>query len=67
LGEARILRRDEVERIVGLKKSSIYAMMARGEFPQQVRIGRKAVGWPSTEIHEWVAQRIAARANGVAQ
>ena len=44
---SRILRRPEVEHMVGLSRSTIYAMMAEGHFPKPVRLGRRAVGWLS--------------------
>ncbi|WP_252259922.1 AlpA family phage regulatory protein [Erythrobacter aurantius] len=49
----RLLRRREVERVVGLKKSQIYALMADGAFPRPVRIGKRAVAWPEQELNEW--------------
>jgi len=53
----RILRRKEVERLCGLSRSSIYAYMSRGEFPRPVKIGRRAVGWPSENIADWLNER----------
>jgi len=51
----RLLRRPEVERLVGLKRSTIYDLMARGEFPRPVRIGIRAVAWAESDICDWVA------------
>jgi len=58
---ARILRRRDVESIVGLKRSTIYQAMAEWHFPKPVRLGVRSVGWISTEIENWIAARIAAR------
>lgn len=55
----RLLRRAEVEALVGLGRSSIYAMMAEGRFPRPVRVGRGAVRWPEAVIQAWVAARLA--------
>ena len=38
-----LLRRREVEMIVGLSHSSIYRMMESGNFPRSVKISRGAV------------------------
>ena len=38
------LRRPQVEAITGLKKSSIYFMIGRNEFPKPHKLGRKAAG-----------------------
>jgi prophage regulatory protein len=29
-------------------------MMNHGEFPRPVRIGRRAVGWRSSDVEEWL-------------
>ena len=49
----RLLRRQEVETETGLCRSSIYAKMAAGEFPRPLRIGKRAVRWPSSAIEDW--------------
>jgi prophage regulatory protein len=46
----RILRRPQVEASTGLSRSTLYAMMAEGEFPQPVRLGKRAVGWSEAAI-----------------
>lgn len=53
-----ILRRKQVEERTGLSRSAIYAMKARGEFPQPVKLTRKAVGWPAHVIDRWLASRV---------
>lgn len=59
--KAALLRRKDVEALTGLPRSTIYALMARGEFPAQVRLtGRKAVAWARDEVDGWIAGRIAA-------
>lgn len=51
------LRRPAVEAATGLSRSTIYAMMDRGEFPRPVRIGRRAVAWSEAAILNWLAAR----------
>lgn len=60
-----ILRRPAVEAKTGLPRSTIYDKMAKGEFPQSVKIGARAVGWLESEIADWQQSRIAKR-DGVA-
>ena len=50
-------RRPEVEKISKLYPSSIYRLMAEGEFPRPVRIGKKAVAWTGTGLREWQKKR----------
>ena len=54
-----ILRRRQVEARTGLKRSTIYAKVAAGEFPAPVRLGTRAVGWIESEICQWLESRIA--------
>lgn len=56
----RHYRRPAVEEITGLSRTTIYAMMSRGEFPRPVRLTRKAVAWPESKITEWLNSREAA-------
>jgi len=50
----QIFRRKDLEERLKLSRSSIYAMMATGEFPKPIRLGRRAVGWLSDDIEKWL-------------
>jgi len=52
-----ILRMPQVRVITGLPKSTIYANIAHGAFPKQVRLSARSVGWHASEIFAWVAAR----------
>jgi prophage regulatory protein len=54
----RFIRLPGVIEITGLKRSSIYSRIKNGEFPTQVRLGGRAVGWVEYEVLEWVADRV---------
>ncbi len=54
----RILRRPDVTSITGLSRSTIYALMEKGAFPKQVKLGSRAVGWLESEIENWLRCRI---------
>lgn len=51
------LRRLAVENVTGLSRSTIYDLMAKGQFPRPVRLTAKAVAWPESAIANWLAQR----------
>jgi prophage regulatory protein len=57
----RLFRRRDVEAIVGLSRSSIYAAMKAGTFPVPVKLGCRTVAWRESEIDEWVNSRPKAR------
>ena len=53
----RLLSRQEVEKRVGLARSSIYRAMRLGLFPLPIKVGQRAVRWPSSEIEAWLSER----------
>lgn len=61
-----ILRRAQVLALVGMSQSAMYALIADGEFPRPVNLSgrssrRPAVGWVSSEVQDWIAERISLR------
>jgi prophage regulatory protein len=57
----RLLRLPDVETKTGLKHSAIYQRITEGDFPRQVPLGPKAVGWLEHEIDKWIDDRAAER------
>lgn len=57
----RLIRRKEVQAKTGFGASSIYAEMAKGNFPKPVFISERRVAWIESEIDAWIAERIASR------
>lgn len=58
---ARLLRLAVVSERVGLGRSAIYVMIARGTFPKPVPLNDKSVARLESEIEEWIASRVAVR------
>ncbi len=56
----RLLSRREVEHLTSLSRSTMYQQIADGTFPKQIELGARRVGWLSSEINQWIADRIAA-------
>lgn len=54
----KLIRLPEVEGISGCKKSTVYTLMAKGEFPQPVRLSARMVAWPESAVLQWVQDRI---------
>ncbi|HDN9017450.1 TPA: AlpA family transcriptional regulator [Aeromonas salmonicida] len=61
--QRRIMRLPQVKTATGFGRAWIYELMKRGEFPQARKIGIRAIGWDSEEIHQWVSQRLDGGAN----
>jgi prophage regulatory protein len=45
-----ILRRKQVEQVVGLSRSTIYQRIKDGTFPKAVSLGGRMVGWRASDI-----------------
>jgi prophage regulatory protein len=52
-----IVRRRGLKAATGLSPATIYRMMNEGSFPRPVRLGKQAVGWPSSMIRAWLQSR----------
>lgn len=55
------IRIRDVQRRIQMSRSWIYASVSAGKFPAPVQLGPKAVGWLTTEIDKWIADRVALR------
>lgn len=53
----RFMRLRDVMETTGLSRSSIYLMVALGQFPQQIKIGKRAVAWRQADIENWMLGR----------
>lgn len=53
----RMLRRPDVERATGLSRSTIYCMIADGQFPKPIKLGKRAVGWTEASVVAWLDSR----------
>ena len=49
-----------VKERTALSTSEIYRRLEAGTFPQQIRLGAKAVAWLEHEVDAWIEQTIAA-------
>ena len=53
----QLLRLPEVIELVKKSRATIYMDIKRGDFPQSINIGRRAVAWRRTEIDVWLNTR----------
>lgn len=49
-----LLRLRTVQDLVGLSKSTIYALVARDAFPQPIRRGARCTRWRSADVTAWL-------------
>ena len=55
----RILRLPEVLERIGLCRSTLYNRILAGEFPGQISLGGRAVGWIEAEVDAWLERQVA--------
>ena len=58
---ASILRLPQVILLTGLSRSAIYDMIAKGDFPKQLKLTSRSSGWVEAEVQSWINGRIADR------
>ena len=52
-----LARRRQVEKLVQLSRSTIYANVKAGTFPAPIRIGARAVAWRLSDVEAWLEAR----------
>ena len=58
LSTNRLLRLKQVTFKVGLSRSQIYKLIAKGLFPEQTKIGPKISVWPEQRIDQWINNQL---------
>lgn len=58
-----ILRRKQVEQVVGLSRSTIYQRIKDGTFPKPVSLGGRMVGWRASDIELFLVDPAGYRAS----
>lgn len=54
----RILKLPTVISRTGLGRSTIYAKVARHEFPSPIQLSERSVGWLESDVETWIEQRV---------
>lgn len=54
-----LIRLPDVCKQTGLKRTQLYELIKRGDFPRSIRISLRAVAWDRAAVDQWVRDRIA--------
>ena len=58
-------RLDKVLAETSLKRTHLYEMTSRGEFPRQVKLGKRACAWLASEVKDWKKSKLYQHKNWV--
>lgn len=58
-----LLRLPQVLNLVGVSQSCWYAGVKRGDYPQPIRIGRRAVAWRFSDLEPLLAHGLGGRSD----
>lgn len=58
----RLIKLPEVLHATGLKKTALYGMVRDGTFPSPIHLSQRSVAWVSTDVLNWIENKIAAEA-----
>jgi|APFre7841882724_1041349.scaffolds.fasta_scaffold21029_3 prophage regulatory protein len=53
-----ILRLRQVIARTGLSRSTLYERIQAGDFPTQINLGVRAVGWLESDVDAWIRERL---------
>ena len=51
--DMKLLRLSQVCELYSLSESSIYRRRQKGEFPQPISLGGKAIAWRTIDLERW--------------
>jgi prophage regulatory protein len=54
----RILRLRQVIALTGFSRSTLYRYIQNQQFPNQVRLGPRIVGWLEDEVNDWILEKV---------
>lgn len=64
---AILLKQLEVAAETKLKRSHMYALIQKGEFPKPIKLSERSSAWVASEVHEWIESKIQQRDEEAAQ
>ena len=55
--EDRYIRIKELAIMLSIGRSTIYKLMKKNQFPQQIKLSERTVVWRLSVINEWIEER----------
>jgi len=58
---SEFIRLPMVLHLTGLKRTNLYKLMNRREFPQSISFGTRRIAWRTNEVYAWIESKVQAR------
>ena len=58
LNSNNIVRLPQTIQKTGLSRSTIYALISRGEFVTKIKLSPRTMGFLESEVNAWIAERL---------
>ena len=52
-----LLTRQQVEKMLGIRRSTVYKLMRQGKLPEPIQITTGCVRWRKAELEDWINSR----------
>ena len=60
----KVIKLPQVKELTTFSSATIYRLMKKGEFPNQLKLSERSSGWLLEEIYEWLEQKKISRDGG---
>ena len=60
----KVIKLPQVKELTTFSSATIYRLMKKGEFPNQLKLSERSSGWLLEEIYEWLEQKKFSRDDG---
>jgi prophage regulatory protein len=61
MSDTKIMKLPAVIKFTQLSRSSIYRLIANGDFPKQIKLAERSCGWLEKEVLDYIDSRISQR------
>ncbi|HEY3328120.1 MAG TPA: AlpA family phage regulatory protein [Novimethylophilus sp.] len=55
--QQKILRIADAVQKTGLSRSTIYRLLEAEDFPEPIRLSKRAIGWTEEQLNGWISSR----------
>jgi len=59
LSNHTLVRPKEAAAMLGISRKHLYALAARADFPERIRISGRVVGWRVSDLEQWITSKSA--------